>query len=254
MPARGTSQSTKYRVLIVDDNADIHDDFRTMLRSSTSNPTLDDLMSEVLGDEPHRPPSTELPAYEFDSAFQGRAAVEAVVGAVEAGQSFALAFVDMRMPPGWNGVETIRRIWERDPDIQMIICSAYTDYTWEEIVEQLGPSNKLLFLRKPVDPSAVKQMALATTSRWQSDLLVRARVQHLEHELAHFERQLGSSGNEPSRARSVDPSMVTSLDELREALAQLSVTALTSEQMRLLQRATEVYESLHRIVGPSVEI
>ncbi|MCX4243912.1 response regulator [Paraliomyxa miuraensis] len=218
-----------------------------MLRSSTPSTRLDDLMSDVLGDERGDPRGAALPAYEFDSAFQGRAAVEAVQGAVEAGQSFALAFVDMRMPPGWNGVETIRRIWERDPDIQMIICSAYTDYTWEDIVEQLGPTDKLLFLRKPVDPSAVKQMALATTSRWQTDLKVRDRVQRLEHRLAQCEQQLVSRGDAPSS----EESMIESLTELRTALSELSATTLTPEQLQLLRRASDMCISLAHVVGQS---
>ncbi|MEM9461748.1 MAG: hypothetical protein AAGF11_46725 [Myxococcota bacterium] len=246
----------------MDDNEAIHDDFRTMLQPPESEDALDDLISEVLGDEPEQPPPIDFPDYEFDSAFQGRAAVQVVQDALTAGQSFALAFIDLRMPPGWNGVETIRHLWELDPNIQMIICSAYSDYTWEDIVEQLGPSDKLLFLRKPVDPSAVKQMALATTSRWHQDLLVRDRVELLEQRLARCERELAALTGDPpadpaaSTARDAVPSVEQrrqTLQQLRQALQQLSVTALSVEQERTLDRARQMSALLGLAIAPPAE-
>jgi CheY-like chemotaxis protein len=259
MPVQSAPTSAKYRVLIVDDNEDIHDDFRMLLRPPDQGRALDDLVSEILGEEDDDTAAAlELPAYEFDSAFQGRAAVEAVQGAVEAGNAFALAFVDIRMPPGWNGVETIRNIWKLDPDIQVIICSAYSDYSWEQIVEELGPSDKLLFLRKPFDPSAVKQMALATTSRWRNDLLVRDRVRQLEHRLANSEQQLAALGQEvgegsPDASRPAGRDILASFEQLRVALDRLLSTPLNVEQMRLVGRATEVCASLKRVVSPAAE-
>lgn len=248
--------STKYRVLIVDDNEDIHDDFRMLLQPPIQGKALDDLVSEVLGEEGEEAPSVELPDYEFDSAFQGRAAVDAVQGAMAAGKAYALAFVDIRMPPGWNGVETIRNIWKIDPDIQMVICSAYSDFSWEDIVEQLGPSDRLLFLRKPFDPSAVKQMALATTSRWHNELKLREQVRRLEARLAHSEQQLaaleqGAGDGPQSASHPAEREALRSCEQLREALEQLSNTPLTVEQMRLLRRADEVCSSLERIIAPS---
>ncbi|MCA9710986.1 MAG: response regulator, partial [Myxococcales bacterium] len=158
--------TSTYRVLIVDDNVGIHDDFRTLLQPSRSPDELDALAEELFGDGGHDQTSQDIPLYRFDSVFQGDSALESVESAKADGDAYALAFVDIRMPPGWDGVETIRKLWAVDPDIQVVLCSAYSDYSWEEIVQRLGVTDKLLMLRKPFDPDSVKQLALTTTCRW----------------------------------------------------------------------------------------
>ena len=93
--------------------------------------------------------------------------MEYIAKAIKEGSPYALAFVDIRMPPGWNGIETIKYIWEIDKDIQIVICTAYSDYSWEETVEQLGQRENLLILKKPFDHVAVRQLAMALTKKWQ---------------------------------------------------------------------------------------
>lgn len=184
---------SSYRVLIVDDNEGIHEDFRTLLQPRRDHDELDTLAQDLFGDEAaNAEVELGLPHYRFDSAYQGRSALENVATAVADGDTYALAFVDIRMPPGWDGVETIRQLWEIDPDIQMVLCSAYSDYSWEEIVQTLGASNKLLMLRKPFDPSAVKQLTLAATSRWYQDRLHRARIHELEEQIEEYREQRSS--------------------------------------------------------------
>ena len=82
---------------------------------------------------------------------------------------FALAFVDMRMPPGWDGLETIEHLWAADPDVQVVICSAHSDYDWADFIERLGHSDKLLVLKKPFEPIEVLQCASALTRKWQDE-------------------------------------------------------------------------------------
>lgn len=182
---------SSYRVLIVDDNEGIHDDFRTLLQPRRAADELDALAAEIFGDDdPPEEPVPELPTYQCDSVFQGTAALENVKDAVANGESYAVAFVDIRMPPGWDGVETILHMWAVDPNIQMVLCSAYSDYSWEEIVQKLGVSDKLLMLRKPFDANSVKQLTLATTSRWKHERSTRQRLQDLERKLERCIREL----------------------------------------------------------------
>jgi diguanylate cyclase (GGDEF)-like protein len=91
-----------------------------------------------------------------------------------------LAFVDMRMPPGWDGLETIEHLWKADPDVQVVICSAHTDYDWTEVVARLGHSDKLLVLRKPAEPIEVLQCATALSRKWENERLVKDHVVRLE--------------------------------------------------------------------------
>lgn len=188
-PAETMSPSS-YRVLIVDDNEGIHHDFRSLLQPRRPPDELDALASEIFGEDDVEGLAVELPSYRCDSVFQGNTALESVKEAIARGDAYALAFIDIRMPPGWDGVETILHLWEIDPNIQMVLCSAYSDYSWEEIVQKLGVSDKLLLLRKPFDPNLVKQLTLATTSRWQHERLVRERLSRLEERLERCYEQV----------------------------------------------------------------
>ncbi len=87
--------------------------------------------------------------FEVDSAFQGKEGLQKVQAALAEGDPYALAFVDMRMPPGWDGIETIGHLWEADPQLQVVICTAYSDYSWNDMHRHLGNSDSLLILKKP---------------------------------------------------------------------------------------------------------
>src|SRR5262249_43812103 len=80
---------------------------------------------------------------------------------------YPLAFVDMRMPPGWDGIETIARIWKEYPELQVVICTAYSDYSWDEMVKRLGKTDRLVLLRKPFDNAEVLALAKMLTEKWQ---------------------------------------------------------------------------------------
>ena len=118
------------RILIVDDNPSIHDDFRKILSPPESSAGLDAMEDALFG--PTKPRASRE-SYELDSAGGGQEALEKVVQSMQNDRRYALAFVDMRMPPGWDGLETIEKLWQVDSDIQMVICTAYSDYSWEEI-------------------------------------------------------------------------------------------------------------------------
>ena len=96
------------------------------------------------------------------------------------GRPFALAFVDVRMPPGWDGVETINRIWQRHPDLQVVICTAYSDYSWEEMIRRIGKSDSLVILKKPFDNIEVLQLAHALTEKWHLSHEVKGRLKNLD--------------------------------------------------------------------------
>jgi signal transduction histidine kinase len=152
------------KILVVDDNPDIHRDFRTILIPEKSTENLDLLEAEIFGSS--RQTFRPLHKYLLSFALQGQQALEMVDTALAADDPFHLAFVDMRMPPGWNGLKTIERIWQSDPDIQIVLCTAYSDYSWEEIEERLYITDNLLILKKPFDVSEVAQMASTLTRKW----------------------------------------------------------------------------------------
>ena len=174
------------RILLVDDNRDIHEDFRKVLCGTTSvdNGDLDDLELGLFGDadSPIPAPSGHV-KYDVDSAYQGEEALEKVRKAHAEGRPYAMAFMDVRMPPGWDGIQTIARIWIEFPYTEVVICTAFSDYSWEDIVAKLGSTDHLLFLTKPFDSTSVKQMALTLTKKWSLGEEARTYVARLEHEV-----------------------------------------------------------------------
>ena len=173
------------RILIVDDNKSIHEDFRKVLCSNTNTSlqAVDELEDELFGSDNAKRDKDVTVEYEVDSAYQGQEALSMIQKAEDEGRPYALAFMDVRMPPGWDGVETISRIWLKFPYIEMVLCTAYSDYTWDEIVNKLGATDKLLFLRKPFDAIAVQQMSLTLTKKWNLGEHARTYVKKLENEV-----------------------------------------------------------------------
>jgi diguanylate cyclase (GGDEF)-like protein len=170
-----------HRILLIDDNSAIHGDFRKVLGAEadeSAQAELAVLEADLFGEARSVP---RRPNFDIDSAYQGQEGVEMARAAVAAGRPYATAFVDMRMPPGWDGLQTIEALWAVDPNVQVIICSAHTDYDWSEVVERLQHSDKLLVLRKPAEPIEVLQCATALSRKWQNERLVREQMERLEH-------------------------------------------------------------------------
>ncbi|HET9646121.1 MAG TPA: response regulator, partial [Burkholderiaceae bacterium] len=114
-------------------------------------------------------------------AMQGQQAVEMVSRKLRIGQPYALAFVDMRMPPGWDGVQTIERLWQADARLQVVICTAFSDHSWDAVLARLDVHDRLLILKKPFDPIEVRQLAHALTAKWQTTQQVAQQLSALEH-------------------------------------------------------------------------
>ncbi|HUO10304.1 MAG TPA: EAL domain-containing protein [Phycisphaerae bacterium] len=165
------------RILIIDDMESIHRDFRKTLGGALDDSALLDDEARLFGKAGD---AVARSKFEIDSALQGQDGYEMVRRAVSEGRPYAMAFVDMRMPPGWDGVQTIKNLWREDPNLQVVICSAHSDYSWEQIVEQLGVSDRLLILKKPFDNAEVCQLANALTEKWHLSRRVRVKVEELE--------------------------------------------------------------------------
>jgi signal transduction histidine kinase len=159
-----SGNAVAHRILVIDDNPSIHKDFQTILIEEEESTTLSALRTEVFGEGSSQPANKSV--YELDFASQGKEGCEKVRQACSENHPYELAFIDMRMPPGWDGLKTIEHIWEIDRNIQVVICTAYSDYSWGEISERLGRSQNLLILKKPFDSAEVAQLASALTEKW----------------------------------------------------------------------------------------
>lgn len=170
------------RILIIDDNKAIHDDIRRSL-APLLPPLEADELEAVLFDTPLIP--EHRIDFELCSAYHGQDGLEQVRRALKEGAPFALVFVDVRMPPGWDGIETLSRIWEEDPALQAVVCSAYYDYSWDDIIARLARFDSLMILRKPFDTIEIRQMAYALTEKWNQQAELAAMIKALQKSEAH---------------------------------------------------------------------
>jgi len=161
-----SNPTDKRRILVIADSEAIHTDFRRILNPEQRRARDDlDLLEEALfGPAPSRVEAAPEPEFEVDSAFQGQEGVAKVREALSAGRPYALVFLDYRMPPGWNGAETLRRLREFAPTLNVVLCSAYSDYSWTEIFQEYGGNQTLRELRKPFNGQEVRQLALSLSA------------------------------------------------------------------------------------------
>jgi PAS domain S-box-containing protein len=191
------------RILIVDDNPSIHDDFRKILGVKTTTQShLESVESELFGTSQ---PATDRHGFRIDSAYQGQEAFEMVKKSVAENDPYVLAFVDVRMPPGWDGVETLENIWKSAPEIQAVICTAYSDYSWDEMTHRLGQTDNLLILKKPFETVEVLQMAHALAQKWLLGRQAKMRMDDLDQMVRQRTAELRASEERFSKAFQASP-------------------------------------------------
>jgi two-component system NtrC family sensor kinase len=183
------------RILLIGDQPGIHGHFRTILGGGAAHAGLDDAEARLSGRAaPARPV-----AFELDCASQGRDGVAMAGAALREGRPYAMAFIDMRMPPGWDGVDTVEHLWQVDPGVQVVVCTAYADHSWEAVLARLDAGDRLLVLKKPFDTIEVRQLANTLTEKWRLTRQAAWRMERLEEtvlartdELVHANARLAA--------------------------------------------------------------
>ncbi len=218
------------RILVIDDTKSIHEDFRKILAPDSIVAT--ELASaraaffgtDKEGDGESRP--TPPRTYELTCAFQGEEGLAFVQTAEEHDEPFAVAFVDIRMPPGWDGIQTIKELWKVAPNLHCVICTAYSDYSWDEMVNELGYTDKLLILKKPFDPTEIRQVASAFTAKWNAaarEAEVMAKLSQKETEARAYASSLETLNKALSTAKaSADQMSIMKSDFMMRLTSEVS--------------------------------
>ena len=220
------------RILIVDDTEAIHHDIRTVLNNSKKYQDSEalELENDLFGtsDSEEITKKAEFMEYIIDDAYQGEKAIEMVEAAQRENYPFSLIFMDVRMPPGIDGIETIQKIWANYPNIEMVICTAYSDYSWNKIIDSLGRTDRLLFMRKPFDATVLKQITLTLTTKWQLQQKSIHYVEDLEREVAERTKQLNDLVKELRESKEKEELSTAALLRSDNELEQLlkSITAI----------------------------
>ena len=217
-----------HRVLVIDDNQAIHEDFRKILQTTAGEESFDQARAALFGDQPLL---RARERFELDCSEQGQAALNLVQMARNEGRPYAVAFVDMRMPPGWDGLETIEHLWKVDPGLQVVICTAYSDRPWDEITERVGRNDKLLILQKPFNGIEVLQLASALCRKWNLAQKVEGQLDEMSRLVNERTAELQGANKQLTQTNAA---LVRSVADLE--IAQAKILRQNDELERLASR------------------
>jgi len=226
------------RILLIDDNAAIQADYRKILGAGQTGVAVPSEARAAFFGTPAAPESPAPGGFELESAYQGEEGLLRVREALDAKRPYALAFIDVRMPPGLDGVETAKRAFELDPELQIVLCTAFADYTFDDLGRVLGRNDRLLILKKPFDPMEVVQLATALTEKWNSARRERANL--ADARCAEME------------ARSYVASMATVNRALEAAHASAQATSVT--RCEFLGRLSTVLQESSTALHTALEL
>ena len=228
-----SNNSWNYRVLIVDDQEEIHNDFEEMLTSGVTKRATDELAAAFVsqGDK------SFLPQFELFHATSGEEACAMVKAGQESNRPFALAYIDIRMPPGTDGIETVRQIRQFEQDIEIVIMTAYSDKTLSEIVNDMELLHKLLYIRKPFSREEIQQITLSLTGKW-----------NIEQELAKHQWELEDSNQQ---LESSNQRLQAVLDATGDAIGMFDAEGRLQVANQGYEKLLDATESELKQISPS---
>jgi two-component system sensor histidine kinase/response regulator len=238
-----------HRILVIDDNQAIHEDFKKILSQKAEDNDLAEDDAVMFGETGSK---IELPHFEIDSAFQGRDGLVLIEKSLLEGRPYAMAFVDVRMPPGWDGVETTAQIWQKYPDLQVVICTAYSDYSWEDMLKKLGYSDRLVILKKPFDNVEVLQLAISLTEKWRLYYQAKMRLDDLERIVFSRTSELERANTDLEKANT---DLTTANDLLKIAtdkaqkMAEGALVASKAKSEFLANMSHEIRTPMNGVIG-----
>jgi two-component system, cell cycle sensor histidine kinase PleC len=211
-----------FRILVADDERALLDAYRTVLEDLNPPGAASDKIG-ALEQKLFGAAKEEAPLQTFVPVFcrGGEAAVDAIKNSKPGDAPFSVAFLDVRMPPGIDGIEAAARIRAIDPDINIVIVTAYADSHPREIAVRVPPVDKLFYISKPFQKLELQQLALALTAKWKAERLRKAN-QELESRCTELEAAqaqiLEAQRNAEAASRSKSEFLANMSHELRTPL------------------------------------
>ena len=184
-------RSMNRRVLIVDDQREIHEDFSEVLELAQAEARSDEFATPFVASER----TASVQRFDLLHATSGQEAVEIISESKASNTPIAVAYIDIRMPPGIDGVETIRRVREIDSDIEIVIMTAYTDRPLSRILDDMAMLHKLLYVRKPFAREEIQQITLSLVEKWNVEQAFASKQRQLTVDHRRLQAVLNATGD-----------------------------------------------------------
>ncbi len=173
------------RILVVDDDGLIIDEYLRCLgedyEPDSATSTLSELEKVLFGDDTDESGAAR---FSVDTRNQGELAVQAVEEALKVGKKYSIVFLDIRMPPGIDGIEAAKRIRKLDPDVNIVIVTASVGPEIDKLDIEVPPADKVFFFKKPFHAAECRQLAAALCGKWHTDMALRRANEELEQRVA----------------------------------------------------------------------
>ncbi|MEO5367798.1 MAG: response regulator [Magnetococcus sp. WYHC-3] len=154
-----------YRVLVADDEEAIRGAFLDILEPAHRESRR---LAAFLEAEVQQPTPPGAVSFSVSLAAGGDEAVGLARAALDAGRPFQLAFLDMRMPPGMDGLKTALALRAVDARVQIVMVTAYSDHSVDDM--HLALEHDFILARKPLTRDEILQLARNGCQRWTADL------------------------------------------------------------------------------------
>jgi two-component system, NtrC family, sensor kinase len=219
--------SENRRILVVDDDSEVLQSYQSILQNTQSANIVEQgarLFGQPLDDSGGR----EISAYDVTLCTSGEEGVQAVRQALSEGAPLAVAFIDMIMP-GLDGTETVRRIWQADPRIKVVLVTAYSAGSLDRTINETDRED-LLFLRKPFHSEEIRQLARFLSIQW-----------NLEHNTAGPRDRPGNLSATERCAESEDiyGELSSAIQDVRDTVENVFRTVAEQEQLLDLSDTTK---------------
>ena len=237
--------SSQARILVIDDDPGLLEAYKDILQGETALEQADP--SSFFAEQTN---VAETRGFDFAMASQGQEGVQMARQALAAEQPYAVAFIDMRMPPGWDGLTTAQALRALDPNIYLVIVSAFSDHSVDEIHSAL--EYDVLFLRKPFVAEEIYQMARNLTEGWKRDRELEAETQRrirLEKRSEYLAYQAGMASESDVVLRYIADHIGrvrNILDELSRASALTPISQGMNEHINGLEDEVSGAEELRQ--------
>lgn len=220
-----------HKILVVDDDERQRLAYRNLF-SQGHHAILSELesffqqdTSETLGDKLEE-------SFLVVEASQGQEAIELVQEAYENDTPISVAFIDMRMPPGMNGLEAAEKIRAIDPRVYIVFVTAYSDVDLAQITHRIYEN--VLFIRKPFQSEEIEQIARNFTISWEKD----RSLERLQTKLNH---KVGSNLFEAAMYEISGSVLLALADKVN---AQVGLTAYLASEFDVLPEQKKSYEQV----------